>query len=178
MHNDPHGEAMFHISQMAGSAIWFSGLAENAVLDDGALEYYFFSVLQLLLSTEEPVTHIFTYACTQDAFLTYEESAAYLRDHGLLKEETLLTIFESVARMVLLEDDSGEDEKLSLIHSLAQEAGVSIPDTIDIIDGLRHEYDEAADLNADEFDGMDIILPNPFFARKTGLSPNFSNPKS
>ena len=57
-------------------------------------------------------------------------------------------------------DDSDEDEKLSLIHSLAQGAGYSIPDTIDIVYKLRHEYDEVAEAQVDEPDKMDMILPN------------------
>ena len=165
MHNYQHGElrneTMFHVSQVTGSAVSFSGLAASAARDEDAnFELYFLAVLQLLLSTDEPVNHIFTYACTQDAFRTYDESAAYLRDNGILEKGTLMVVVESVARLVMGMSDSDDNEKLSLLYELAATAGYTIPETIDIVDNLRHESDGIEDIDVSDTSGVDMILPN------------------
>ncbi len=164
MHDDKHpelvGDAKFYVAQMLGSCIFFSGLAEAATVDDGDFECYFFNILCMLLSSDDPASHIFSYECDMDAFNTYDEAVANIRKDGILEEGTFQVVFESVARLVIGMEDSDEDEKLSLVYELAREAGYSIPDTIDIVYKLRHEYDEVPEVQVDKPDKMDMILPN------------------
>ncbi len=165
MQNDPHGElrndTMFHISRMTGSAVFFSGLAASASEgDDAGFECYFLAVLQLLLSTGDPAAHIFACGSGQDAFTAYGKSAAYLQDYGLLKDGTLRVVFENIAGMVMGTEGSDETERLALVHSLASEAGFSIPETIDIINGQRIEIEDTTDTDVCDTSGVDRILPN------------------
>ena len=155
-------DKMFHISQMLGSAIWFSGLADEAATeDDGDLFYYFCSLLQILACSDDPGLHIFSYGSLRDAYSTYDESAAYFRGRGS-REQNLDWVVESAARMVLFVDDSPRDERISIVHSLASEAGYAIPDAMEIVDKLMHELDAPFDSCEEDGKDMDRIVPGFF----------------
>ena len=158
-------DKMFHISQMLGSAIWFSGLADEAATeDDGDLFYYFCSLLQILACSDDPGLHIFSYGSLRDAYSTYDESAAYFRGRGS-REQNLDWVVESAARMVLFVDDSPRDERISIVHSLASEAGYAIPDAMEIVDKLMHELDAPFDSCEEDGKDMDRIVPGFFLFR-------------